>query len=37
MALITDRCQGVTSVNEGEIEINIDRLTGIDNCGLDRE
>ena len=34
MIVITDRPQGVASLNDGEIEINIDRIAAEDNKGV---
>jgi hypothetical protein len=34
MIIMTDRPQGVASLNDGEIEINIDRIAGEDGRGV---
>lgn len=34
MIVMTDRAQGVASFNDGEIEINIERLAGEDGRGV---
>lgn len=34
MVVMTDRSQGVASLDDGEIEINIDRLAGEDGRGV---
>lgn len=34
MIVMTDRAQGVTSLNNGEIEINIERTAGEDRRGV---
>lgn len=37
MIIFTDRSQGVTSLEDGEIEINLERIAGEDRLGVSEE